>query len=211
MCSGRCDLHDGHNRRSSVSAPLNRIPLFVRAGSIVPMGPLIQYATQSIDSLAIRIYKGGNASFTLYEDEGDTYNHETGKYALIKFTRDEAAQKLTIGARSGSYTEMPTSRTFQVVWVAADHGTGVDVTATANQSVKYDGSEVTATVGQEKRQDSLAAAPPEKSGYAKGRTIGPRAGPAATKWSCPCRGGRTERKSALAMTAGVYTWPAGLP
>lgn len=130
---------------SSVNAPLNQIPLFVRAGSIVPMGPLIQYATQSIDPLEIRIYKGANATFTLYEDEGDTYNYETGKYALIKFTWDDGAQKLTIGARTGSYTGMPTNRAFNIIWVGADHGVGVDVTATSDQSVKYDGSEVTVT------------------------------------------------------------------
>jgi alpha-D-xyloside xylohydrolase len=130
---------------STVSAPLSSMPLYVRAGSIVPMGPMIQYATQSIDPLEIRVYKGGNASFTLYEDEGDTYNYETGKYSTIQFTWDDAAQQLKIGARSGSYTGMPTSRTFNVVWVGANHGTGVDVTATADQSVKYDGSEVTVT------------------------------------------------------------------
>jgi alpha-D-xyloside xylohydrolase len=130
---------------SSVNAPLNLIPLFVRAGSIVPMGPMIQYATQSIDPLEIRIYKGGNATFSLYDDEGDTYNYETGKYSLIKLTWDDAAQKLTIGARTGSYTGMPASRTFNVVWVGADHGVGVDVTTTADQSIKYDGSEVTVT------------------------------------------------------------------
>jgi alpha-D-xyloside xylohydrolase len=133
---------------ATVTAPLNMMPVFVRAGSIVPMGPMIQYATQSADPLEIRIYKGGNASFTLYDDEGDTYNYETGKYALIKFTWDDGAGKLTIGARTGSYTGMPASRTFNVVWVTADHGTGVDVTVTADQSVKYDGAEVTVTAKQ---------------------------------------------------------------
>ena len=63
------------------------------------MGPEIQYATQSADPLEIRIYKGANASFALYEDEGDSYNYETGKYALIKLTWDNAAGKLTIGGR----------------------------------------------------------------------------------------------------------------
>ena len=129
---------------TSVSAPLDRIPLFVRAGSIVPMGPMIQYATENIDPLEIRIYKGGNASFTLYEDEGDTYDYETGEYSTIHFAWDDAAQQLTVGARSGSYAGMPQSRTFNVVWVESNHGTGVDVT-TADQTVDYDGSEVTVT------------------------------------------------------------------
>lgn len=130
---------------TSVSAPLSSIPLFVRAGSIVPMGPMIQFATESIDPLEIRVYKGADASFTLYEDEGDTYNYEKGQYSTITFTWKDASKELTIGTRSGSYTGMPTSRTFNVVFVGADHGAGVDVTATADQTVKYDGSEAKVT------------------------------------------------------------------
>jgi alpha-D-xyloside xylohydrolase len=131
--------------KSTVDAPLSQIPIFVKAGSIVPMGPKIEYATQSIDPLEIRIYKGANGSFTLYDDEGDNYNYETGKYATIQFTWDDAAGKLTIGAQQGSYTNMPASRTFNVVWVGASHGAGIDVTATADQTVKYDGTEVSVT------------------------------------------------------------------
>jgi len=127
---------------STVDAPLSQIPLYVRAGSIIPMGPNIQYATQSVDPLEIRIYKGQNGSFTLYEDEGDTYGYESGKYAQIPFTWDEAAQQLTIGARTGSFTGMLASRTFNVVWVGANHGAGVGVTATPDQVVTYTGAQV---------------------------------------------------------------------
>jgi alpha-D-xyloside xylohydrolase len=126
----------------SVSAPISQIPLFVKAGSIVPMGPEIQFATQSADPLEIRIYKGQDGSFTLYEDEGDTYNYESRQYSQISFDWSESAQQLTIGARTGSYTGMPTSRTFNIVWVGPIHGNGVDVTATADQVVTYDGSVV---------------------------------------------------------------------
>jgi alpha-D-xyloside xylohydrolase len=128
--------------KSTIDAPLSSIPILVKAGSIVTMGPMIQYATESIDPLEIRIYKGADASFTLYEDEGDTYNYETGKYSLIEFKWDDAAGKLTIGERTGSYSGMPASRTFNIVWVSANHGTGIEVTATADQVVKYDGSPV---------------------------------------------------------------------
>ena len=131
--------------KSTVDAPLSQIPIFVRAGSIVPMGPMIQYATQSVDPLEIRIYKGQDGSFTLYEDEGDSYNYETGKYATIQFTWDDAAGTLTVGARQGSYAGMPASRTFNVVWVGASHGSGVDVTATPDQVVTYDGSQAVVT------------------------------------------------------------------
>jgi alpha-D-xyloside xylohydrolase len=126
-------------------APLSQMPLYVRAGSIVPMGPMIQYATQSIDPLEIRVYEGGDASFTLYEDEGDTYNYETGKYSTIQFTWKDSAKQLTIGARNGSYTAMPTSRTFNIVWVGANHGTGLAVVASPDKTITYDGSSVVVT------------------------------------------------------------------
>ena len=75
---------DRDGRREDVAnAPLSQCPIHVRAGSIVPMGPMIQYATQSADPLEIRVYPGPDASFTLYEDEGDTYSYEMGQYAQI--------------------------------------------------------------------------------------------------------------------------------
>jgi alpha-D-xyloside xylohydrolase len=126
----------------SANAPLSHIPLYVRAGSIVPMGPLIQYASESIDPLEIRVYRGKDASFTLYEDEGDTYNYETGKYSRISLVWNEAMQQLSIGARAGAYTGMPTNRTFNVVFVDGAHGSGVDVTGTADRVVAYDGAAV---------------------------------------------------------------------
>jgi alpha-D-xyloside xylohydrolase len=128
----------------TVSAPLSQIPLFVRAGSIVPMGPQIQYAMESIDPLEIRIYKGKDAAFTLYDDEGDSYAYETGQSARTVLEWKEATKQLTIRARTGSYTGMPKSRTFNIVWVGAAHGIGGDITA-ADQVVTYDGSEVIVT------------------------------------------------------------------
>ena len=128
---------------STANAPLSQIPLYVRAGSIVPMGPMIQYASQSVDPLEIRVYEGRDASFTLYEDEGDTYNYETGGYSTIPFTWSDSAKQLTIGARTGSYTGLPMTRTFNVVFVGAGHGAGVAITTTVDQVVKYDGSAIT--------------------------------------------------------------------
>jgi alpha-D-xyloside xylohydrolase len=127
---------------ATVDAPLSLIPLFIKAGSIVPMGPAIQYAMESIDPLEIRIYPGQDASFTLYEDAGDAYDYETGEYSQIRITWTESTQELTIGAREGSFTGMPASRTFDIVWVGPDHGAGVDVTASPDKEVQYDGSEV---------------------------------------------------------------------
>jgi alpha-D-xyloside xylohydrolase len=82
---------DGGGVRS-VAAPLSQIPLFVRAGSIVPMGPMIQYATESADPLELRIYEGADASFTLYEDAGDGYAYEGGEHATVSLTWNQARQ-----------------------------------------------------------------------------------------------------------------------
>jgi len=126
----------------SASAPIETMPLYVRAGAILPYGPDIQYATQSVDPMEIRVYRGANGSFTLYEDENDNYNYETGSYATIPFTWNEATQTLTIGARQGSFPGMLTNRTLRVVWVSAGHGTGVALTPTADTVVNYSGSSV---------------------------------------------------------------------
>ena len=130
---------------ATVNAPLSQFPLHVRGGSILPMGPMIQYATQSIDPLEIRVYAGADASFTIYEDEGDTYNYETGQYAQIPLTWNNATRTLTIGARMGSYTGMPATRTFNVVFVGANHGNGTGVTGTPDQVVRYDGTQAVVT------------------------------------------------------------------
>jgi alpha-D-xyloside xylohydrolase len=125
----------------SADAPLNQIPLYVKAGSIVPMGPAIQYATQSADPIEIRVYKGKDGAFTLYEDTGDTYDYEGGDAAQIPFVWNDAMQQLTIGARKGTYAGMPMTRTFKIVWVGANHGVGGDVTATPDKTITYDGTQ----------------------------------------------------------------------
>jgi alpha-D-xyloside xylohydrolase len=126
----------------SVSAPIEKMPLFVRAGSILPYGPEIQYAAESVDPMDIRVYCGADGSFTLYEDENDNYNYESGSYATIPFAWNESAQTLTIGARQGSFPGMLSNRTFRVVWVGAGHGTGIANTGAADETVNYTGSEV---------------------------------------------------------------------
>jgi alpha-D-xyloside xylohydrolase len=132
--------------KATMDAPLSSIPILVKAGSIVPMGPMIQYATESTDPLEIRVYKGKDGSFTLYDDAGDGYDYETGKYATIEFTWNDAEGKLSVGARQGSYTGMLANRTFNIVLVGANKGVGLDVTATADQSIKYDGTATSVTL-----------------------------------------------------------------
>jgi alpha-D-xyloside xylohydrolase len=127
-----------------VNAETDRMPLYVRAGSIVPLGPELQYATEKpADPLEVRIYRGANGSFTLYEDENDDYDYEKGVHVTIPFTWDDAAQVLTIGQRFGNYPGMLEGRTLQVVFVAENHGVGGAVTETPDKVVQYKGQKIT--------------------------------------------------------------------
>lgn len=97
-------------------SPLDIMPLFVRAGSIVPFGPAVQYATEKKwDNLEMRVYPGANGKFTLYEDENDNYNYEKGQFSVIEFTYDHAKKVLTIGDRKGSFSGMLQQRAFRIV------------------------------------------------------------------------------------------------
>ena len=100
----------------NVKTSLNRVPMFVRAGSIVPMGPVMQYVGEKTwDNLELRIYPGADVTFTLYEDEGDNYNYEKGAYTTILIRWSERAKTLTISERKGSYPGMLQKRQFTVV------------------------------------------------------------------------------------------------
>ena len=100
----------------NVKTPLNRVPMFVRAGSIVPMGPVMQYVGEKTwDNLELRVYPGADASFTLYEDEGDSYNYEKGIYSNIPISWNERSRTLTIGERKGTYPGMIEGRKFTII------------------------------------------------------------------------------------------------
>lgn len=100
----------------TLETALNRVPMFVRAGSILPMGPVAQYVGEKKwDNLELRIYPGADASFMLYEDEGDNYNYEKGIYATIPIRWTERTRTLTIGERKGTYPGMPEKRKFTIV------------------------------------------------------------------------------------------------
>ena len=112
-------------QKVKTDAPLDRIPLFVKAGSIIPMGKIIQSTAEKSDTLEIRIYKGANGEFTLYEDEGDNYNYEKGKYSNISFRWNEKNQSLTIGDKQGNYPGSLTKRVFNIVLVSENNGNGI--------------------------------------------------------------------------------------
>jgi alpha-D-xyloside xylohydrolase len=125
-------------------AGLDRMPLYVRAGSIVPMGPDVEYtAEKDADPVELRVYRGADADFTLYEDQGDTYAYEKGSYSTIAMHWDDAQGRLTIGNRLGNFPGMLPRRTFRVVFVSDGHGAGIGATDHPESSVIYSGEAIT--------------------------------------------------------------------
>ena len=117
----------------TLETTLDRVPMFVRAGSIVPMGPEMQYVGEkSWDNLELRVYPGADGQFTLYEDEGDNYNYEKGVYSTINIKWNERARTLTIEERQGQYKGMLQSRRFSIILPDG-----------RQQSVNYNGQKVT--------------------------------------------------------------------
>ncbi|HMK39337.1 MAG TPA: DUF5110 domain-containing protein, partial [Bacteroidota bacterium] len=138
------DFWTGKSRKGGThvraDAPLGHIPLYVRAGSIVPLGPDIEYATQESSApTELRIYPGRDARFDLYDDEGDTYDYENGVYAIIPMRWDEARKTLTLGDRLGSYSGGSRSRKFAIVLVGENHGAGPERSTSPDRTVEYVG------------------------------------------------------------------------
>jgi len=100
----------------TLQTTIDRVPMFVRAGSILPLGPEMQYVGEkSWDNLELRVYPGDDATFTLYEDEGDNYNYEQGQYTTIEMQWNDRTRMLTIGERKGQYPGMLNARKFTLV------------------------------------------------------------------------------------------------
>ena len=117
----------------TLETTFDRVPMFVRAGSILPLGPEMQYVGEKAwDNLELRVYPGADATFTLYEDEGDNYNYEQGVYATITFQWDDKTRTLTIGQRQGEYPGMLQQRRFTIVTPGGQ-----------SQTVSYDGGSQT--------------------------------------------------------------------
>jgi alpha-D-xyloside xylohydrolase len=123
--------------------PIDIIPLFVKAGSILPIGPKVQFATEKKwDNLEIRVYEGADGEFTLYEDENDNYNYEKGAYSTITFTWNDSKKALTINDRKGSFPGMLAERKFNIIKVTSGSGTRMDVVQKYNTVVDYKGTKV---------------------------------------------------------------------
>jgi alpha-D-xyloside xylohydrolase len=127
-------------------APVDRMPLYVRAGSIIPMGPVMEYATERpADTIELRIYPGVDGQFTLYEDGNDGYQYERGQFAETRLEWMDARRELVLRGVKGSFPGMLKHRMFRVVLVNDGHGVGSDVEAAADKVVEYSGKESTVT------------------------------------------------------------------
>ena len=136
------ELHEG-GQNISKKTPIDVMPLYVPEGSIIPMGPNKQYATEKAeDPLELRVYTGKDGSFELYEDENDNTNYEKGVHATIAFDWNEANQELTIHQRKGTFPGMLQNRTMHIVWVSEQQGTGIELTQNSDVQITYTGEKV---------------------------------------------------------------------
>lgn len=131
-----------------VSFPLDEAPLFVRAGSLLVLGPLRQHAADGReDPLEVRVYPGADASFRLFEDDGVSQAYKQGQAATVDFAWNDSRSELTIGARQGSFPGMPQLRTLHVVRVSHGHGAGVAPVDVPDKVARYDGKAVVVDLG----------------------------------------------------------------
>jgi alpha-D-xyloside xylohydrolase len=130
-------------REITVKADIAMLPLFLRVGAIVPMGPYIQYTTEKPDDpLEIRIVTGADGQFTLYEDENDNYNYERGTFATINFKWENATRRLTIGERKGQFPGMLEKRVFRIVLTENGKVKGFQPVDKPDRQILYDGKAI---------------------------------------------------------------------
>ncbi|MBL0300558.1 MAG: DUF5110 domain-containing protein [Cytophagaceae bacterium] len=123
--------------------PIETIPLYVKAGAIIPFGPEVQYATEKKwDHLQINVYAGANGTFVLYEDENDNYNYEKGVYSTIQLNWDDKKQILTINDRNGSFPGMLEKRTFDITLITEKTEAGQKMVSKSEKSVSYERKKV---------------------------------------------------------------------
>ena len=136
------EAHDG-GQEIDAAAPLARMPLFVKAGSIVPVGPAIQFTNEKPDApITLYVYEGANGAFDLYEDDGVTYDYERGAFSRTPMQYDDATGELLIGARSGTYPGMAPTRTFNVRWIAPGETNAANLDAQTDATLEYAGQPI---------------------------------------------------------------------
>jgi len=147
-CAGWYDFYSGKfytgAQKINADAPYERMPVFVKAGSIIPFGPELQYtAEKPADTITLNVYTGANASFNLYEDEGTNYNYEKGAFSIIPIKYNEATKTLTIDKREGSFNGMLATRTFRIVWISKDKPKDLNAEQNADATLTYQGEQIT--------------------------------------------------------------------
>ena len=159
--TGWVDFWTGQRQKGGetvrAEAPLSRIPIHVKEGSILVLGPPVQSAEDTPDPLEVRIYPGSNADFTFYEDQGDGYAYESGQRATIPMHWDDLHHLLVIGPTNGSFPNMPKQQTLRIVSVHAGHGVGVLPDKNADRVVQYDGHRIAVDVPDSRKNPSSAA------------------------------------------------------
>jgi len=119
------------------------MPVFVKAGSIIPFGPELQYTSEKpADTITLNIYTGADASFNLYEDEGTNYNYEKGAFSIVPIKYNEATKTITIGDRNGSFNGMLAKRVFRINAISPGKTKSLDFDAGEKQ-VNYAGKKIT--------------------------------------------------------------------
>jgi alpha-D-xyloside xylohydrolase len=127
----------------SAAAPIDRIPVYVRAGSVIPIGPEIQYTNEKPDApITLYVYTGHDGTFTLYEDSGNDYGYEKGEFATVQLSYDDNRGELKIGARKGEYPGMVGKRTFNVRWITPGVPAALDFDSKPDDAVEYFGAEL---------------------------------------------------------------------
>ena len=144
---GWYDLYTGEHINGGqtlvVDAPYERIPVYVREGSIIPFGPEIQYCDEKpAELINLYVYAGSDGQFQLYEDEGVNYNYEKGKFSTIDITYDDASKTITIGQRKGSFNGMLKQRRFNVVLVTKEEGKALNLDNPEGTLVTYSGKSI---------------------------------------------------------------------
>lgn len=131
----------------TIATPIETLPLYVKAGAIIPWGPKVQFAEEKKwDNLEIRIYPGADGDFTLYEDENDNYNYEAGKYTEIPFHWDNKSRALTIGKKKGDFLGSLGNRKFNIILVTETKGAGEHVSKQADKVINYKGAAMTVKI-----------------------------------------------------------------
>ncbi|HTM94044.1 MAG TPA: TIM-barrel domain-containing protein, partial [Flavisolibacter sp.] len=148
--AGWYDLYSGKfyagAQKINADAPYEKMPVFVKAGSIIPFGPELQYTSEKpADIITLNIYTGADASFNLYEDEGTNYNYEKGAFSIIPIKYSEATKTIVIGDRKGSFNGMLQKRLFRINIISPGKAQRLDFDA-SDKEVTYEGRKITVKI-----------------------------------------------------------------